>query len=52
MFKYIQKDAFDESSQVYEEPFNFLLASNILAPADESELDRDYPKYKEAGFLP
>jgi Rps23 Pro-64 3,4-dihydroxylase Tpa1-like proline 4-hydroxylase len=52
MFKYIQKDAFDQSHQIYQQPFSFVLASNILSPANESELDRDYPKYKEAGFLP
>ncbi|MDE2421303.1 MAG: 2OG-Fe(II) oxygenase [Gammaproteobacteria bacterium] len=52
MFKYIQKDAFDQSCQVHQEPFNFVLANNILSNEAQFELDRDYPKYKEAGFLP
>jgi hypothetical protein len=38
--------------QAEQEPFPFLIASDILAEAKRNALHQDFPKYGEAGFLP
>ena len=37
---------------VFQEPFSFLVATDILSEAKRGSLQRDFPKYKEAGFFP
>jgi 2OG-Fe(II) oxygenase superfamily len=39
-------------TSVFEEPFPFLVATDILSEAKRGSLHRDFPKNKEAGFFP
>jgi hypothetical protein len=42
----------DPGVQVQQDPFSFLIASNMLRPEALPQLQRDFPHYPEAGFFP
>ncbi len=41
-----------EDALVRDTPFHFFVAEGQLSPEYEADLDRDFPKYGEAGYLP
>lgn len=49
----INVERFDSADTlVVQDPFSFLVATEILPETKRRSLDADFPKYKEAGFFP